>query len=130
SVGNVGPGFDVLGLAVGGLGDTVTVELTDVPRVIVCGVDAQLIPTDPAKNAAAIAATAMLQRLRSDVIPSVARDLGAQRARRPSTQVSRYARDDSPSPRPDGLKPVLHCSVTIETGLPVSGGIGGSAASS
>ena len=26
SVGNVGPGFDVLGLAVSGIGDTVTVE--------------------------------------------------------------------------------------------------------
>ena len=29
SIGNVGPGFDVLGLAVEGIGDRVTVELTD-----------------------------------------------------------------------------------------------------
>jgi len=28
TIGNVGPGFDVLGLAVDGIGDTVTVELT------------------------------------------------------------------------------------------------------
>src|SRR5262249_28208925 len=103
SVGNVGPGFDILGLAVGGAGDTVTVELADAPRVIVRGVDAAMIPTDPAKNAAAIAATAMLEKCRTGLSPSTA---------------------------PDGLKPVLHLSVTIDKGLPVAGGIGGSAASS
>src|SRR5205823_4306110 len=93
SVGNVGPGFDVLGLAAGGLGDTVTVELGRPgfsPAVIVRGVDAELIPIDPAKNAAVIAANAMLA----------------------------------------GLKPGLPVQVTIEKGLPVSGGIGGSASSS
>src|SRR5436309_542582 len=85
SVGNVGPGFDVLGLAVGGLGDTVTVELADERRVVVRGVDAAMIPTEPAKNAAAIAAQAMIKR---------------------------------------------PCAVTVDKGLPVSGGIGGSASSS
>ena len=92
SVGNVGPGFDVLGMAIEGFGDTVTVELTtgaDVP-VTVRGRDAELIPTDPQKNAAAIAAKAMLHR---------------------------YGRSRS-------------AIVTIEKGLPVSGGLGGSAASS
>ena len=73
SVGNVGPGFDVLGLAVGGLGDTVTVSVgaaalgRPAPEAgaatHVCGRDAEMIPTDPSKNAAAIAANAMLRRL-------------------------------------------------------------------
>ena len=119
SIGNVGPGFDVLGLAVDGLGDTVTVETADDASVVVRGRDAELIPTDPTKNAASIAANAMLRRLRPNVIPSVARDLAARVARRPSTQVPRYARDDRRS-----------AIVTIDKGLPVSGGIGGSAASS
>jgi homoserine kinase len=85
SVGNVGPGFDVLGLAIDGAGDTVTVELGRSGPVIVRGRDAALVPTDPAKNAAAIAARAIV---------------------------------DEPF------------QVTIDKGLPVSGGMGGSAASS
>ena len=106
SIGNVGPGFDVLGLAVDGLGDTVSVEAGFSRPVDVRGRDAELIPTDPTKNAAAIAAQAMLERL------------------------NQCRTGFSPSARMDGLKPVLHCSVTIEKGLPMSGGIGGSAASS
>jgi homoserine kinase len=102
SVGNVGPGFDVLGLAVGGAGDTVTASVAAPAsgagrpgaaaptQVVVRGRDAELIPTDPTKNAAAIAAHAMLHRLgRTDQI-----------------------------------------AMTIDKGLPMSGGIGGSAASS
>jgi homoserine kinase len=102
SVGNVGPGFDVLGLAVGGLGDTVTVELADQSRVIVRGVDAAMIPADPAKNAAAIAAQAMIKRVGAAALGSAA--------------------------RPRAAAPTF--AVTVDKGLPVSGGIGGSAASS
>jgi homoserine kinase len=100
SIGNVGPGFDVLGLAVGGLGDTVSVE-TGFSRssVEVRGRDAELIPTDPAKNVASIAADAMVRRL--------------------------GRRDGA---RPAGGTPAFH--ITIDKGLPMSGGIGGSAASS
>ena len=87
SVGNVGPGFDILGLAIDGAGDTVTVELGKSGPVIVRGRDAELIPTDPAKNAASIAANAM-------------------------------------------LKNKEQFQVTIDKELPVSGGLGGSAASS
>jgi homoserine kinase len=87
SIGNVGPGFDILGLAVDGAGDTVTVELGKSGSVVVRGRDAELIPTDPAKNAASIAARAM-------------------------------------------LKTQQQLQVTIDKGLPVSGGLGGSAASS
>ena len=63
SVGNVGPGFDVLGLAVDGIGDTVTIELTDDKSRIanVTGRDADLVPRDPARNTASIAAIAWLR---------------------------------------------------------------------
>jgi homoserine kinase len=87
SIGNVGPGFDILGLAIDGAGDTVTVELGKSGPVIVRGRDADLIPTDPAKNAASIAANAMLKKKEQ-------------------------------------------LQITIHKGLPVSGGLGGSAASS
>ena len=62
SVGNIGPGFDVLGLAIDGIGDRVTVELAPRDSVTVTGCDAGLIPTDPSKNVAAIAAHAMARR--------------------------------------------------------------------
>ncbi len=92
SIGNVGPGFDVLGLAVEGIGDRVTVELTDRASRIerVCGRDADLVPADPSRNSAAIAAIAWLR-----------------------------AHGDS-----------RNVVMTIEKGLPLSGGLGGSAASS
>jgi len=90
SIGNVGPGFDVLGLAVDGIGDTVTVELTKGPAKIadVTGRDADLVPRDPDRNCASIAAHAYLQ--------------------------------------PFGFRAI----VTIEKGLALAGGLGGSAASS
>lgn len=92
SIGNVGPGFDVLGLAVEGIGDRVTVELTDgVSRVAgVTGRDADLVPRDAARNCAAIAAIAWLR-----------------------------AHGDE-----------HNVVVTIDKGLPLAGGLGGSAASS
>lgn len=90
SVGNVGPGFDILGLAVDGVGDTVTIEISQSTEVIVHGRDAGDVPTDPTRNSAAIAARAMLLQ--------------------------------------HGLD--LPFTLTLEKGLPVSGGMGGSAASS
>jgi homoserine kinase len=92
SIGNVGPGFDVLGLAIEGVGDRVTVELTDGEARVdrITGVDGALVPLDPQRNAAAIAAIAWLR-----------------------------AHGDSRNP-----------IVTIDKGLPLSGGLGGSAASS
>ncbi len=90
SIGNVGPGFDVLGLAVEGIGDRVTVELTKRESRIenITGRDAELVPREAAKNCAAIAANAYLQ--------------------------------------PFGFRAI----VTIEKGLALAGGMGGSAASS
>jgi homoserine kinase len=63
SIGNVGPGFDVLGLAVDGIGDRVSVELTrGESRVTdVTGRDAELVPRDAERNCAAIAANAYLR---------------------------------------------------------------------
>lgn len=64
SIGNVGPGFDVLGLAVDGIGDKVTVELREDPIFVVevSGVDASEIPTEPSRNTASLAARAALKR--------------------------------------------------------------------
>jgi homoserine kinase len=64
SIGNVGPGFDVLGLAVDGLGDLVSVTLVDGPSRVasVRGCDAALVPRDPSTNAASIAARTLLDR--------------------------------------------------------------------
>lgn len=92
SIGNVGPGFDVLGLAVEGIGDRVTVELTDGEARVdaVTGRDADLVPREASRNAAAIAAVAWLR-----------------------------AHGDERNP-----------IVRLEKGLPLSGGMGGSAASS
>ncbi|HSP34296.1 MAG TPA: homoserine kinase [Thermoanaerobaculia bacterium] len=90
SIGNVGPGFDVLGLAVDGVGDKVTVTLADRARVeSITGRDASLVPREPENNVASIAAIAWL------------RNAGKRE------------------------QPV----VSIEKGLAVAGGMGGSAAS-
>lgn len=63
SIGNVGPGFDVLGLAVEGIGDTVSVELTRGESRVsaVTGRDAELVPREAGRNCAAIAANAYLR---------------------------------------------------------------------
>ena len=65
SIGNVGPGFDVLGLAVEGVGDEVRLERTDGPSTIedITGVDAELIPRAPERNVVTVAAEAMLRAL-------------------------------------------------------------------
>jgi homoserine kinase len=89
SASNLGPGFDCLGMAFTGKGDRVRAVRTAVPGVRIAAVSDPRIPTDSARNTAAIAATAVLARLGADV----------------------------------GLE------LTVEKGLPLSGGMGGSAAS-
>ena len=63
SIGNIGPGFDVLGMAVKGLGDVV--DARRIRRGIrVAAVDGiARVPSDPARNTAAIAARQALQML-------------------------------------------------------------------
>jgi homoserine kinase len=93
SIGNVGPGFDVLGLAVDGVGDSVTLELSSDSEsriVAVTGRDAHLVPADAKRNVAVVAAEAWLRAAGID-----------QRV-----------------------------TVSIHKGLALSGGMGGSAASS
>jgi homoserine kinase len=77
SIGNVGPGFDVLGLAVDGIGDTVTVELTKgAPKIAdVTGRDAELVPRDPDRNCAAIAAHAHLRPFGYNAIVTIHKGL-------------------------------------------------------
>lgn len=62
SMGNVGVGFDILGLAFCEPGDHVTVELLDEPGVILKAIegDGGVLPRDPRKNTASVAAAAFL----------------------------------------------------------------------
>lgn len=62
---NIGVGFDILGMAVDGLGDTVTLRHTETDTVEVTQIigDGGKLPTDPAKNTAAISANYVRQQL-------------------------------------------------------------------
>lgn len=66
SIGNVAVGFDLLGLAIEGVGDRVTVERRDEPGVVIdaidgdrIGVDAATLSRDPECNTASIAVAAL-----------------------------------------------------------------------
>ncbi len=63
TVANLGPGFDVLGLAVDGAGDTVTASLSNEPgiRIVRITGDDGALSTDPDKNTAGIAARETLR---------------------------------------------------------------------
>ena len=62
SIGNLGPGLDVLGCAVTGAGDTVVAEWCDDVGVVVRDPGHPELPTDPALHSSAIAAAAVLRR--------------------------------------------------------------------
>ena len=62
SIGNVGPGLDVLGLAVAGLGDTVEAERRNEPGLVVADSGHPGLSADPRSHASALAATAVLRR--------------------------------------------------------------------
>ena len=61
TIGNVGPGFDVLGLAFEGLGNTYILELCHEPSQIInlTGIDTDLLPKNPSKNLTFMAAQRM-----------------------------------------------------------------------
>jgi len=59
---NIGPGFDCLGLAFTGMGDTVKASRVEAPGVRVVSVSDERVPTDPLRNTAALGATAVLKR--------------------------------------------------------------------
>jgi homoserine kinase len=62
SIGNVGPGLDILGLAVAGAGDEVTAERTGGHAIEVRDTGHPDLPTDPERNTAALAAREVLCR--------------------------------------------------------------------
>ena len=62
SIGNLGPGLDVLGCAVTGAGDTVSAEWCDESGVVLRDPGHPELPTDPALHSSAIAAAAVLRQ--------------------------------------------------------------------
>ncbi len=91
SVGNVGPGLDILGLALTGPGDRVQVELAATPGIIMRDPGGRELPADAGRNTAGLAAREALRRA------GVERDTGLV--------------------------------LSVEKGLPLAAGQGGSAAS-
>jgi homoserine kinase len=59
-VGNVGPGLDILGLAVDGAGDEVRAEWTRQPGIHILEPGHPTLPRDPARHTSALAARAVL----------------------------------------------------------------------
>ncbi len=66
SVGNLGPGFDVLGMALSGMGDTLTAAHRSKPGIIIKKItgDNGQLPTEATENTAGIAAQAVLDHLK------------------------------------------------------------------
>ncbi len=69
SVSNLGPGFDVLGLALSRPGDIVEAEWSESPGVQIAAVtgDGGLLSADPALNVAGVAAASVLAQLSGEV---------------------------------------------------------------
>lgn len=65
TIGNVGPGFDVLGLAIEGLGNTYEISLCESKSHVlqITGVDAERVPEDPQQNLVFLAAHKMAEAL-------------------------------------------------------------------
>jgi homoserine kinase len=61
-VGNVGPGLDIMGLAVAGLGDTVRAEWSDQPGIRVMDPGHHALPREADRHTSALAARAVLER--------------------------------------------------------------------
>jgi homoserine kinase len=68
SVGNVGPGLDILGLAVDGPGDAVTAEWTAEPGLRVLEPGHPDLPREPERHTSALAARAVLDRVGDSTI--------------------------------------------------------------
>jgi homoserine kinase len=68
TVANLGPGFDVLGVAVDGLGDWVTVSLMAEPGIVIDSIEGDdgRLPADPERNSAGIAAREVLRLVGSE----------------------------------------------------------------
>ena len=66
SIGNIGPGLDILGLAVAGRSDGVTAERTAEAGVSLADPGHPALPADPRRHASAIAAADVLRRSGAD----------------------------------------------------------------
>jgi homoserine kinase len=68
SVGNIGPGFDVLGMALAGLGDTVHARKISERKVVIREIhgDRGKLPTNARENTAGVAAAKVLKLLKAD----------------------------------------------------------------
>ena len=66
TIGNIGPGFDVLGLAIQGMGDTIAAREIPGNKLIIEDIQNtdHDISTDPRKNTAGIAAQEILNTLK------------------------------------------------------------------
>lgn len=64
SVGNIGPGLDIMGLALTGQGDTVEATWGKVATIVVVDSGHPDLPTDPEHNTAALAAREVLRHLK------------------------------------------------------------------
>ena len=62
SIGNLGPGLDILGCAVEGAGDTVVAEFAQSPGITVLEPGHASLSTDPTRHASAIAAHAVVRQ--------------------------------------------------------------------
>ena len=60
TIGNIGPGLDVLGMAVSGPGDRVIAERHDEPGIVIADSGHAELPRDPRRNTAGIAAAHVL----------------------------------------------------------------------
>ncbi len=67
SIGNIGPGLDILGCALTGAADTVTVRRSDTRDITITDAGAPELPRDAARHAAALAAAAVLRRASAHV---------------------------------------------------------------
>ena len=65
SIGNLGPGLDILGCAVEGAGDSVAAEFTDTPGLVIADPGSPSLSSNPEEHASAIAALAVVRRATS-----------------------------------------------------------------
>lgn len=66
TIGNIGPGFDVLGMAITGLGDTVQAQKIKGREVVISEITGSdgTLPSDPTRNTAGIAAQEVLKLIK------------------------------------------------------------------
>jgi homoserine kinase len=65
-VGNMGPGLDILGLALDGMGDTVCAEWIDEPGIQIIDAGHRDLPKESGSHTAGLAARAVLDRVRDE----------------------------------------------------------------